>query len=262
MGNNEEALEDAEESIRRDPKWIKGYHRKACAHRGMGQGGLALDAYLQAAKVEPDNRWVQDQIRQAKEQVIQDSKDTAVTTVEEWLTVFECIPDSRERLCTLAHFWNHCGRDERYKIFGRFLILIAGKGSDQVQHTGVKHEDFTTEMMVPLPMDNYQDLDPVENWMLFFSSLNKVDKVNVFEKMWMATNEAEKDVIVNDLRHFFLEPSLEARFGEDEDDEDEEEDGDEEGAATSDGTAIKAVVGSALSGSLLEETEDPAQNLE
>lgn len=43
----------------------------------------------------------------------------------------------------------------RHEIFGQFLSLIAGAGS---QHTGVKPEDFTEEMMVSLPMDNYDDL--------------------------------------------------------------------------------------------------------
>lgn len=43
----------------------------------------------------------------------------------------------------------------RHDIFGQFLSLIAGAGA---QHTGVKPEDFTEEMMVSLPMDNYDDL--------------------------------------------------------------------------------------------------------
>lgn len=49
--------------------------------------------------------------------------------------------------------WNNSRR--RHEIFGQFLSLIAGAGT---QHTGVKPEDFTEEMMVSLPMDNYDDL--------------------------------------------------------------------------------------------------------
>lgn len=47
----------------------------------------------------------------------------------------------------------------RHEIFGQFLSLIAGAGA---QHTGVKPEDFTEEMMVSLPMDNYDDLKASE----------------------------------------------------------------------------------------------------
>lgn len=46
-------------------------------------------------------------------------------------------------------------RSHRHEIFRQFLSLIAGAGT---QHTGVKPEDFTEEMMVSLPMDNYEDL--------------------------------------------------------------------------------------------------------
>ena len=50
---------------------------------------------------------------------------------------------------------DHLPSHVRHEIFGQFLSLIAGAG---VQHTGVKPEDFTEEMMVSLPMDNYDDL--------------------------------------------------------------------------------------------------------
>lgn len=44
---------------------------------------------------------------------------------------------------------------DRHQIFIQFLALIAGAGAS---HTGVKPENFTEEMMVSLPMDNYEDL--------------------------------------------------------------------------------------------------------
>ncbi|CAM9991137.1 unnamed protein product [Discosporangium mesarthrocarpum] len=160
MGKAEDALQDAEEAIKKEPGWIKGYHRKACAHRALGQEALALAAYQQAKKVDPDNKWLVEQVRQVEEKIVGDSKEKPLQSIEAWLTVFSCVPDSRERLCTLAHFWNHCGVDERYQIFGRFLSLIAGEGGNKTHtaHTGVKHEDFGSEMMVSLPMENYQDL--------------------------------------------------------------------------------------------------------
>lgn len=44
----------------------------------------------------------------------------------------------------------------RHHILREFLSLISNAGAE---HTGVHAEDFTEEMMVPLPMDNYEDLD-------------------------------------------------------------------------------------------------------
>lgn len=49
----------------------------------------------------------------------------------------------------------------RHQIFVQFLELIAGAGAT-ANHTGVKPEDFTEEMMVSLPMDNYEDLKVTE----------------------------------------------------------------------------------------------------
>ncbi|CAM9876834.1 unnamed protein product, partial [Sphacelaria rigidula] len=123
-------------------------------------------------------------------------------SAQSWLTVFESMTDHRERLATLAHLWNQCEREDRHEIFGQFLTLIAGAGA---QHTGVKAADFTEEMMVSLPMDNYEDLVPVDTWMAFFRQISREQKVEGFRRMWKATEEREKNVIVNDLRHFFLE---------------------------------------------------------
>lgn len=63
-----------------------------------------------------------------------------------------CLPPPAPPLWAYATSTN-CGR--RHEIFGQFLSLIAGAGT---QHTGVKPEDFTEDMMVSLPMDNYEDL--------------------------------------------------------------------------------------------------------
>lgn len=55
----------------------------------------------------------------------------------------------------------------RHHIFGQFLTLIAGAGRT---HTGVHPEDFTEDMMVSLPMDNYEDLK-VSSQNTFYESI-------------------------------------------------------------------------------------------
>ncbi|CAM9807883.1 unnamed protein product [Pylaiella littoralis] len=157
LGRPQEALEDAETAIQKDGKWLKGYHRKACAHQAMGERGVALETYRHALEIEPKNRWLQEQVRLAKAEVVSISKVEPIESFDAWITVFESMSDSRERLSTLAHLWNQCQTKDRrvHEIFGQFLSLIAGAGT---QHTGVKPEHFTEEMMVSLPMDNYDDL--------------------------------------------------------------------------------------------------------
>lgn len=60
----------------------------------------------------------------------------------------------------------------RHQIFGQFLTLIAGAGS---AHTGVKLADFTEERMVPLPMDNYEDLKVGRSYVSFISDFQTCD---------------------------------------------------------------------------------------
>eukprot|EP00903_Cladosiphon_okamuranus_P009141 g8734.t1 len=235
LGKPQEALEDAETAIQKDAKWLKGYHRKACAHQAMGERGVALETYRHALEIEPKNKWLQEQIRLAKAEVVSISKVEPIESVDAWIFVFESMSDSRERLSTLAHLWNQCETPDRHEIFRQFLSLIAGAGA---QHTGVKPEDFTEEMMVSLPMDNYEDLKPVDTWMAFFSGLSRGDKVQGFRRMWNATEDREKNVIVNDLRHFFLEPLISGGSTQEEED-DSEADGEGGGA-----TAVAAAAAS------------------
>ncbi|CAM9759305.1 unnamed protein product [Ectocarpus sp. 6 AP-2014] len=238
LGLPQQALEDAETAIKKDGTWLKGYHRKACAHQAMGERGVALETYRHALDIEPKNKWLQEQVRRARAEVVSASKVEPIESVDAWILVFESMSDSRERLSTLAHLWNQCEMPDRHEIFGQFLSLIAGAGT---QHTGVKPEDFTEDMMVSLPMDNYEDLKasqretmrlPVDTWMAFFRGLAREEKVQGFKRMWESTEDKEKNVIVNDLRHFFLEPLINggsSQAEEDDDDDDSAEEG--EGAA-------------------------------
>lgn len=242
LGRAEDALADAETAIQKDGSWLKGYHRKACAHQAMGESGVALETYRHALDLEPKNKWLKEQVRQAKAEFVSASKTAPIASVEAWIVVFESMSDSRERLSTLAHLWNQCELQDRHQIFGQFLSLIAGAGKT---HTGVHPEDFTEDMMVSLPMDNYEDLKPVDSWMTFFGGLSREDKVRGFKLMWDVTEEPEKNVIVNDLRHFFLEPLLNAGATQEggDDNDDEEEEGEERGGVLVEGGATAETVG-------------------
>lgn len=46
----------AQTAIQKDGRWLKGYHRKACAHQAMGERGIALETYRHALEIEPKNK--------------------------------------------------------------------------------------------------------------------------------------------------------------------------------------------------------------
>jgi len=56
----EKALEDANECVRINPKWGKGWSRKASALEFLGRYSDALDAYDEGLKVDPDNKQLKD----------------------------------------------------------------------------------------------------------------------------------------------------------------------------------------------------------
>lgn len=65
-------------------------------------------------------------------------------------------PFSSLHLLLLLAMLHSSMEKNRHQILREFLSLISDAGAE---HTGVHAEDFTEEMMVPLPMDNYEDLD-------------------------------------------------------------------------------------------------------
>lgn len=43
-------------AIKKDAAWLKGYHRKACAHNALGEPHMALATYQHALSIEPRNK--------------------------------------------------------------------------------------------------------------------------------------------------------------------------------------------------------------
>lgn len=64
--NFDGALADAATTIELKPTWIKGYHRRAIALQGLGRKDDVIESYVDALKVEPDNKWLKAQLRQAR----------------------------------------------------------------------------------------------------------------------------------------------------------------------------------------------------
>jgi len=114
--------------------------------------------------------------------------------------------DKREKLCTLARFWNVMTSPERFSAFQRFLEIMAGK------QEGVEPpEGLTEERMTALPMDNYADLEDLPTWTTFFAELGMEDRLRVLERMWNTLETASQSLVVTDLKVFLLAPLLEER---------------------------------------------------
>lgn len=56
----DKALEDADECVKINPKWGKGWSRKASALEFLGRHSDALEAYDEGLKVDPDNKLLKD----------------------------------------------------------------------------------------------------------------------------------------------------------------------------------------------------------
>jgi len=231
LGKNEEALQDALEALTIDPTYLKAYQRVISSHRALGNLEDALKASQAAVKLEPKNAWAKGQLKQAQKEWANYLREKPVETVEDWIKLFKTLENPKERMLQLAEFWNSSRPEERLTIFHKFLAIIGGAHFTQA----IGSEEFTIEKMVELPMDNYADMERNENWLHFYRSQSPEDKLVTFEKTWEITTDTEKNIIVNDLKHFFLVPVLKEKgvipahedLNEDEDDDDDELEGKE-----------------------------------
>lgn len=65
----DDALKDAEECVKINPSWAKGYTRKAAALHGLGDLIGASDAYEQALKLDPNNAQAQSGLKSVQDAI-------------------------------------------------------------------------------------------------------------------------------------------------------------------------------------------------
>merc|ERR1711953_1494454 len=66
LGNNEKALDDAQKCTEVDPSNAKGWFRKGMSLHAMKRYPEAIPALLEAEKIEPSNKQVQDAIKMSQ----------------------------------------------------------------------------------------------------------------------------------------------------------------------------------------------------
>jgi tetratricopeptide (TPR) repeat protein len=199
LGLHTEALSDAEKCISVNPVFIKGYHRKAVALKLLGQETNAYETYLVAIEKCGKDSFLKKEIKKAKKEMLKAHREKPVESVEHMILIFYYMGDLWDRLSTLAYFWNTASKEERHKIFARFLAL--GNTADQIKC-------FEVEDMHPMTTENYVANNKHENpvWINFFKTLNPKSKVAVLEGMWDLTTVEEKEAIIKDLQYFLAKP--------------------------------------------------------
>jgi tetratricopeptide (TPR) repeat protein len=199
LGQNEEALADANSAIALKPSWLKPYHRKACALQALERYAEAVEAYEKAVLLDPKAPSFGKLLKAARNQLKVSRTRSPVRDLEHWLQIHQSEPDPRMRLGIMAEFWNLSSQEDRLLIFNSFLTIISGSTPSQAP-------TFAKEDMTKLPMKNYEDLLFPREWTKYFAGLSAMDKATHFEQMFEAASEAERTLIINDLKHFFRAP--------------------------------------------------------
>lgn len=190
LAKYEDALSDARESRRINPKWVKAYHRESLAAMQLKRFQEGCNAYRAGILANKDSeKWLRRQLKRVHMKYPPASE-------EEFQVMFKEELDQRMRLATLAFLWNRSKRAERLLLLHRFLGLVGGSST-----TG--GPTFTKEQMIRLPLQNYEDLNIPAHWVQWYETIASANKVSLMEELWRTCTDQEKGMIVKDLRHFF-----------------------------------------------------------
>lgn len=209
-----ECITDCDQAIVLDSKWVKAYYRKAIAFEKIGDIRSSFETWSDALKACEVNSWLLNQVKSAKSTWLKAFKTQTIISKEDIISRYKLFKDSRERLSTLAHFWNISSAEERLKHLHFFLSMIGGEGKTSVFNT-----ELTADLLTAMPMDNYQDL-PKENIKAFceyFEAQSSEDKTSILKSFWDILTSTEQNTVVTDLK-VFVSQSVEAVASAAEDD--------------------------------------------
>jgi hypothetical protein len=204
LENYPDAVQDAKDALEIDPSHIKAYYRKAAALEAWNKLGDAYYCWLAAEKFcDPRQEILSKQIRKTKAAWVKVFRQPTfpITDVEDLTQRLLLFTDKRERLSTLAHFWNSSSLHERFTYFQVLLGLIGGSGDLSESN----QEHITPEVMVEMPMANYVDMprSRLADWFDFFDTLSSDARTEVFKRVWMHLSSEEQNDVIRDLRYLF-----------------------------------------------------------
>ncbi|RYY37194.1 hypothetical protein EON62_01290 [archaeon] len=198
--------------------WFKPYVRAARAHAALNAHRAAMGAWERARELAPGDKEVQDGYAACCAVLAKVERNTKFDDVPAFVAAFSIVPDMRQRLATLATFWNMSTVPERWRVFTRFLHLVCGDVAvdtslDPSIVAGPHISQFAADALVALPMNNYVDIHVPEPWQHFYASLPADQRVTLFEECWTKASLTEQKLIMDDLRAFFVPPPAEEQRG-------------------------------------------------
>lgn len=154
LGLFEGSIKDCDQAIELDPNWTKAYYRKATGDSfpsilslesanlitasfsfpltALDKLGFKRECYLvwKNAKVNcEETPWLLKQFKTAEATWLTLIRSEPLQSEDDFIERFNLLKDSRERLSTLAHFWNESNFDERLHHFQFLLSIIGGEGT-------------------------------------------------------------------------------------------------------------------------------------
>jgi tetratricopeptide (TPR) repeat protein len=195
----EETIIAANQALVIEPTWVKAYFRKAIAFEALGNLRDSFQTWSDAVKHCENSSWLRKQYDKSKSAWFKKFKVESIIDTSDLLHRYAILTDSREKLSTLAHFWNLSSPEERMKHFLFFLGMIGGQApSDEATL------NLSVEMMQPMPMHNYPDLPmhQIQSWCNYFGSVDSSSKTHILEQFWYALTPKEQNDVVLDLQLF------------------------------------------------------------
>jgi len=199
LGRYEQGLEDAQAAIEYSPSWVKAYYRKSIALEKLGRLRESYFTWEDAVSFCETTPWLSKQVKDVREKWTRSFRSVVVESEDDFISRYKLLADVREKLSTLAHFWNECSKDERLCQLQYFISLIGGQGELSEQN-----QSITVDMMLPMPLHNYPDLprERISQWCDYFKSLSVEEKLSLMTKIWGTLSSEEQHAVITDLRVF------------------------------------------------------------
>lgn len=205
-----QAREDAAAAIQLDQKFVKAYYRKASAELKLGMERAAFSTWMTCAQACDMTQWLKQQLNAAVTRWHGVYKTSTVDDSMDFLERYSVLPTSREKLSTLAHFWNESSKAERLQHFHYFLQLVGN--TSEISEV---YRNMMPEQMPDMPMHNYADLpiDGIPSWRTFFHTLDSDAKTALLKMMYEVLNNQEQGLVIQDLSVFIKLASARAGIG-------------------------------------------------
>jgi tetratricopeptide (TPR) repeat protein len=193
------ALEDSEKAIAYDPTWTKAYYRKATALEKLGRHRECFHTWKLASVYCESTPWLTKQIKSAAAAWVKKFKSCPIESNEDLIERYRILGNTRQRLSTMAHFWNESTAAERFNHFNFLLSVIGGEG--QISEV---NQRLSESHMQPMPLHNYVDLprDAIAFWCDYFHEQTPESKTQIMHAIWEVLDNAEKDAVLADLKLF------------------------------------------------------------